>query len=120
MRVLAIAVWTFMMMTTAYALFHISFQVDALENQLGSLNHEIRSEQESLHVLSAEWAFLTRPDRLGQLARDVMPGFGPTEPAQLVTFDQLPRPLPEGQLPPGPAAEAVNPNLVRANARRSE
>lgn len=120
MRVLAIAVWTFMMLTTAYALFHISFQVDALEGQLGSLNHEIRSEQESMHVLSAEWSFLTRPDRLEQLAKDVLPGFGPTKPAQLATFDEVPRPLPEGQLPPGPAAEAASSNVVKATARRPE
>jgi len=120
MRIFAVAVWTFMMLATSYALFHISFQVDALENQLGSLNHEIRSEQESLHVLSAEWAFLTRPDRLEQLVRDVLSGFGSTKPGQLATFDEIPRPLPEGQLPPGPAAEAAHPNVLKANARRSE
>lgn len=120
MRVLAIAVWTFMMLTTAYALFHISFQVDALEGQLGSLNQQIRKEQESQHVLAAEWAFLTRPDRLEELARSVLPGFGPVKPGQLATFEDVPRPLPDGALPPGPAAEAASPNVVKAIARKSE
>lgn len=120
MRVLAVSVWLMLMLVTAYAVFHISFQVEAMEARLSELNRDIREEQEASHVLAAEWAFLTRPDRLGTLARDLLPGFQPAAAGQLAGFEDIPMPLPEEPLPPGPAAEAADPNVIQATARRSE
>lgn len=120
MRALAVTVWLMLMLTTAYAVFHISFQVEAMEARLSELNRDIREEQEATHVLAAEWAFLTRPDRIETLARDLLPGFVPVGADQLAGFEDIPMPLPEDDLLPGPTAEAVDPNVIQATARRSE
>ncbi len=51
------------------ALFRISFEVSELDDRLGNLNRDIRSDREAIHVLRAEWSFLNQPDRLEELAR---------------------------------------------------
>lgn len=48
-------------------LFHVTFEVREMEEQLSGLNHDILSEQEAIHVLRAEWSYLNRPDRLEEL-----------------------------------------------------
>jgi len=62
MRVLVIAIWIIMVTVTGYTLFHISFQVEALDGQLAELNQQIRDEQETIHNLKAEWSYSSRPD----------------------------------------------------------
>ncbi|HMB78040.1 MAG TPA: hypothetical protein VKN76_16705, partial [Kiloniellaceae bacterium] len=49
-------------------LFQVSNDVQGLEKQLKQVKHEILREQESLHVLKAEWSYLNRPDRLAAMA----------------------------------------------------
>lgn len=48
-------------------LFHMTYQVREMEEQLAGLNRDILTEQEAIHVLKAEWSYLTRPDRLETL-----------------------------------------------------
>ncbi|MCX8230472.1 MAG: hypothetical protein OTJ45_01460 [Alphaproteobacteria bacterium] len=79
------------------ALFHISFEVSELDDRLGTLNRDIRSDREAIHVLRAEWSFLNQPDRLEELARrhlDLQPVTG----SQLTSASALP-PRPEHALP---------------------
>ncbi|MBT5570968.1 MAG: hypothetical protein HOJ90_07115 [Alphaproteobacteria bacterium] len=78
-------------------LFHISFEVSELDDRLGTLNHDIRSDREAIHVLRAEWSFLNQPDRLEELARrhlDLQPVSG----TQLTGVGTLPV-RPEEALP---------------------
>ncbi|MBO6782171.1 MAG: hypothetical protein JJ899_02700 [Alphaproteobacteria bacterium] len=61
------------------ALFHVSFEVSALDDRLAALNKDIRDDREAIHVLRAEWSFLNQPERLEELARrhlDLMPVAG--------------------------------------------
>jgi hypothetical protein len=51
------------------ALFHVSFEVSALDDRLGTLNRDIKSDREAIHVLKAEWSFLNQPERIEELAR---------------------------------------------------
>ncbi len=50
------------------SLFWISQQVQMLERETRILNEQIVSEQEGMRVLSAEWDYLNRPDRIEALA----------------------------------------------------
>jgi hypothetical protein len=52
----------------ALALYQLKYEVAALEAEHTRLANELASEQEAIHVLKAEWAFLDRPDRLAELA----------------------------------------------------
>jgi hypothetical protein len=51
------------------ALFHVSFDVSALDDRLTELNRGIVADQEALHVLRAEWSFLNQPARIEELSQ---------------------------------------------------
>lgn len=69
----------------AVVLLTLKHQVQQLDDQLGSLNREIASEQQTIQVLKAEFAYLTQPDRLRKLATQFL-SLEPVEPRQLATF----------------------------------
>lgn len=77
-----------------FGLFHVKYKVQALEDELTRLNAQIVHEQEQLHVLRAEWAYLNRPERLEDLNGRFL-GLGPLMPAQLGRIDGLPLRAPE-------------------------
>ena len=90
MRALVIAVWIVMVMMTGYALFHISFQVEALEGQLAELNQQIRQEQEVIHNLRAEWAYSSRPDWIETMGAEFLPDMHGVEPSQVLRIEDIP------------------------------
>lgn len=51
-------------------LFLIKHKVQELSRDLRSVNAKILSERESIHVLRAEYAFLTNPKRLKKLTEN--------------------------------------------------
>jgi hypothetical protein len=62
----------------AVGVFVVTQSVQRREAHVGELNRQLLSEQQTLRVLDAEWAYLTRPQRLEELMamkvdRDVMP-----------------------------------------------
>jgi hypothetical protein len=78
-----------------FGLFHVKYKVQALEEELARLNGQIVHEQEQLHVLRAEWAYLNRPERLEDLNGRFL-GLAPVMPAQLGRLTDLPtRPVEE-------------------------
>lgn len=82
-------------------LFHISYEVQALDEELASLNREILFEQESIRVLRAEWAFLNRPSRLRELGTQFS-GLSPMTAGQIVaSIEEIPMPLPGPPEMPG-------------------
>lgn len=70
-------------------LFLLKYEVQALETHLADLNSSIRSDQQSIHVLKAEWNHLNDPARLRKLSmrhielKSILPN-------QLVSFSSLP------------------------------
>lgn len=62
----------------AVGVFVVTQHVQRREAHVNELNRQLLSEQQTLRVLDAEWAYLTRPQRLEELMtmkseRDVMP-----------------------------------------------
>lgn len=103
MRFLMIAVWIFMVAVTGYALFHITFQVEALEGELARLNDQIRDEQEKIHNLEAEWSYSTRPAWVETLGAEFLPEMERMQPAQIFKIEDIPFRRPEA-----PEAEAAS------------
>ncbi len=98
----------------------IGTEVRDLEDRLAGIHRAIAGEQESLHVLRAEWSYLNRPERLEALARRHLDLRVP-EAAQTMRVSDLPfaaPPGPAGAEPaPGPAAPA--PLEISANSART-
>jgi hypothetical protein len=70
-------------------LFHLKYDVQSLEKHLSGLNAEIVRNQEAIHVLEAEWSYLSQPERLQKLAAKRLELL-PVTPAHIVTFGDLP------------------------------
>jgi hypothetical protein len=70
-------------------LFHLKYDVQSLERHLTGLNAEIVRNQETIHVLEAEWSYLSQPERLQKLAMKRLDLVAVT-PVHIVTFGDLP------------------------------
>ena len=115
-RVAFIAVWVSLATGAVAAMFHITFEVEQLEARLHDLNRAIVREQETTHVLQAEWSYLNRPQRLESLSRELLPSHAPVESGQFVTFARLPK----RDANPSPAVDAplASPARFFPDARR--
>jgi hypothetical protein len=60
--------WILLAALVGFGLFQVKYKVQTLENDLRRLNANITAEQEQLHVLRAEWAYLNHPLRLEELS----------------------------------------------------
>lgn len=69
-------------------LFRITYQVDALEKDLKAITQDIRQEQETIHILEAEWSYLNDPNRLADLTKRYLE-MDYTLGGQLIDFDAL-------------------------------
>lgn len=66
------------------ALFWVSQKVQQLERQQRYVRQQVESEKEGIRVLSAEWDYLNRPDRLELLANRYLKTMEPVEPEDLL------------------------------------
>ena len=91
MKISFIAVWLLLAAGAVAAMFHITFEVEKLEARLHDTNRQIVREQETTHVLRAEWSYLNRPQRLESLSKELLPNLVPVASAQFITFASLPK-----------------------------
>ena len=93
------------------ALFHVSYEVRALKDELAALDTQILADRDNVHVLRAEWSYLNQPARLEELSRRHL-GLAAVTADQIGTLAALPmRP------PPDTADKAAEPALpVRVDA----
>ena len=103
-------IWLIVATAVAVGLYHINYEVKALERQLENVQSNIEAERERLHVLEAEWSYLNRPARIARLAREHL-DMDAMQPDQVVRIDQLPPRIqaPESQrrLPEDAPGDAV-------------
>ena len=75
----------FLLGSVTYA---VKQKVADLDHQLARIEAEIVHYQESLHVLNAEWAYLTRPERLQALVESKTP-LHPVQGVELVSYKEF-------------------------------
>lgn len=88
--------FVFMMLAAVVAmaaLFQVKHEVQQQERRLEALNEQILRDQETIHILKAEWSYLNDPERLARLAERHL-DFQPMETAQVSRVAYLP-PRPE-------------------------
>lgn len=75
-------------------LFWTSQSVQTKEDELADIRKSLSHEQETLRVLSVEWDYLNRPQRLEKLAVEQL-GMEPAGGKEMVkTVNDIPEPLP--------------------------
>lgn len=102
MKITAALVWVTLCVASGFALFSIAFAVEDLESELAVINSNIEREREAQHVLEAEWTYLNRPDRIEDLARQLLPQLAPPTIEQLVAMEDIPFP---SEIPPSAALD---------------
>lgn len=72
----------------AVSLFQMKYQIEAKERLLQDLQKQYISDQRSLRVLNAEWAYLNSPAYLQELAGKYLK-LGPTPPYNILSSPTL-------------------------------
>ena len=62
-------IWIFLVALAGSAMFQVKYEVTRLDDRLARVNRQIVEDQDRIHALKAEWAVLTQPRRLEELAR---------------------------------------------------
>lgn len=70
------------------SLFLVKYDVQSLEEQTLKIDRQAAADQESIHVLNAEWSFLIQPTRLAELSERHL-SLHPLTAKQIGDFDQL-------------------------------
>lgn len=91
----------------AVAVYRAKLGAEETQANIDALQGEMRQVGEEISVLKAEEAYLSRPERIGPLARDRL-GLQPAAPDQFTAGEMLSRRLGEEriQLPVAPPASA--------------
>lgn len=104
---LTIALTAVLALVLSITVFRITYQVDALEKELHSLNKEILDEQETIHILKAEWSYLNDPTRLYDLAKRHLKSLDEMRGEQLINFDMFDKQLLQPMTMPKSKAQPV-------------
>ena len=73
----------------SYGLYELKYEVQGLERRYEALSRELLNEQDTVHILKAEWSYLSRPYRVQKLA-DRFLSLRPTTPAQYTNLRDIP------------------------------
>jgi thioesterase domain-containing protein len=92
-RASSVMLWFGLAILASLLLYRTTGSVHALETQLRDLNQQTENEEKSLHVLKAEWVFLTNPARIEAITRKHL-ALRPTDPAQISRITELAAVLP--------------------------
>ncbi len=92
-RASCILFWFSLALIISVGLYHTSYHVDGLAHELSALNTKIKTEQQNIHILKAEWVFLANPSRIENVARKHL-ALEPTKTNQIASLKKLSRLLP--------------------------
>lgn len=83
--------WIVMFVCAASALYSVKYRVQEMDAQIAALEVQIDEEKTAIHVLNAEWTFLTRPDRVRRLAEKHL-DLAPAQTLQIANVADVPFP----------------------------
>ena len=68
MKRLSTMVWLLLFVVASFLLYRVKYEVQNVRAQIAETSRQLEEERESLNVVTAEWAYLNRPERLSALA----------------------------------------------------
>ena len=96
-----------------FVLLSIKYKVHYLRRDISEIERQLMSEKQSLHVLQAEWSYLTNPSRIEKLAAEHL-HLGQVTVAQFQPEIPSPVPAPEPEL----VAQENTPLVLAANTSK--
>lgn len=81
--------WVVAVVCAASLLYSVKYRVQTMDSQIASIRQQIAEERAAIHVLNAEWAFLSRPERVRQLAEKHL-GAEPMDGRQMLELVDVP------------------------------
>ena len=105
---IATVFWVFVIAVAAFMLYRVKYEVQSLHTQIAQTTQKLEEERDAMRVVSAEWAYLNRPERLRALAAKHL-GLTPATAAQIAVVEALP--FPEKPEPEQVAQALVAPAL---------
>ena len=81
--------WLISVVVLGVALYQIKHEVQTKEDRLAALNRTILADQEALHVLKAEWSYLSQPERIAELSEKYL-SLHPISHAAMRRIEDLP------------------------------
>jgi hypothetical protein len=90
LRLLNIAAIVALIGSAVYA-YSIKYQTAYRAEQIAKTKIEIKQERDAIAVLRADWAYMTRPERLQPLADKYLPDLKPLQVTQIVSAASLPQ-----------------------------
>jgi hypothetical protein len=116
---LGTALWLVLVAFVGFGMFKVKYEVMDLEDALARTNRAIVADQDSIHVLKAEWAFLSQPSRLAELSKrhlDLVP-LGAAQLGQISAIPLRPGAMPvavaAAPAPPAPPVPGSKPPLAK-------
>lgn len=86
---IAAVLWVMAVAASAFGLYLVKYRVQAVREEITETARLLEEERESLHVVAAEWSYLTRPERIQQLAEKHLQ-MTPMQVQQLQTLADIP------------------------------
>jgi len=92
-RAMTALFWLSLVLATSLGLYRTSYQVEDMTRHLKKMNAQIAAEERAIHILKAEWVYLSNPARLEETARKHL-DLRMTTPRQITRLDRLDAVLP--------------------------
>lgn len=98
MKTLLLLAWAVSAAIAGAGLYGLAYEVEQMSDDLAALQGDIIKEQETIHVLKAEWTYLARPDRIAELSQQYLPEMRRLSADQIGRVDDIPfGPVPSTQ-----------------------
>lgn len=78
MKRITALIWMLVIVGATFLLYSVKYEVQSLRAQMAEVSAELAREREALNVVSAEWEYLNRPERLRALSQKYLATSGMT------------------------------------------
>jgi cell division protein FtsL len=71
-----------------FLIYELKYETRRLEIRAAELSRSIEEEKDNLAVMRAEWSFVSRPERVEEMAGKLL-GLQPVKPEQIIPFQEI-------------------------------
>jgi cell division protein FtsL len=81
--------WALVIVFGAVGIYMVKYKVQDLKKEVALIEETLLQEKKNIHILRAEWAFLTRPERIRKLSEKYLT-VQPITAKQIVDISTIP------------------------------